>query len=331
MWVQFWDDQLGRQIVLDWSSRLKDIFRYSSYYLIQFLPWLLFLPELLVRNWRTFRSRSAEQRCADRMTLGWLVVIGIIFSFSRNLSDRYTLSVAPLAAVMLAGLFHLADSGKLRSQIGQGLKVVLALLILASAFAAWITFSLDQTLLAIGVLAFGLGVAVVLWFASRRERLIPRGVAIGLSILAIISIGCLAAGQVALPDQGEQIATILRQHQLLEGQSNHQPIVMIGKGGLAAKIRIFTSGGVLLQRYLDLDRPGAREAVRSAEWILGTQKNLEGLDLSGWHRLEATRVFAKTSADDIFRAIGQGTLGELLRLRRTEMILAHRGLLADQP
>jgi 4-amino-4-deoxy-L-arabinose transferase-like glycosyltransferase len=331
MWQQFWGDQMGRQVVLDVSSRWKDIFRYSSYYLIQFLPWLLFLPELLVRNWRTFRSRSVDQRCADRMTLGWLVVIGIVFGLSRNLSDRYTLSVAPLAAVTLAGLFHLADPGKRQPQMGQGLKVVLVLLILASTVAAWITFSLDQTLLAIGVLAFGLGVAAVLWFASRNERLIPRGVAIGLGILAIAPVACLAAGQVALPDQGEQIATILRQHQLLEGQSNHQPIVMIGKGGLAAKIRVFTSGGVLLQRYLDLDSPGAREAVRSAEWILGTEKNLEGLDLSGWHRLEATRVFAKMSADDIFRAVGQGTLGDLLRLRQTEMILVRRGLLVDQP
>ncbi len=331
MWLQFWEDQMGRQIVLDWPSRLQDLSRYSSFYLLQFLPWLLFLPELLVRNRGKFRARSGQHRRADLVALGWLVVIGIIFGFSRNLSDRYTLSAAPLAAVMLAGLFHLAEPGKRHSQMGRGLKVVLAVLILVSTAVAWINFNLDQTMLAIGVQAFGLLLAAALWLASRNERWIPRGVAIGLAILAIIPIVCLVIGHLALPDQGEQIATTLRQHQLLRGQSNHQPIMMIGKGGLAAKIRVFTSGDVLLQRYLALDTPGAREAARSAEWILCTQKNFDGLDLSGWQYQPATRVFAKTSAGDIFRAIRQGTLGQILRSRRTEMILAHRESPVEQP
>ena len=324
MWQQFWGDQVGQQIVLDFSSRLKDVFRYSSFYVLQFLPWLLFLPELLVRNWRIFRSRSAQHHRADLATLGWLVVIGIIFSFSRTLSDRYTLAVAPLAAVMLAGLFHLADPGKRRSQMGLGLKVVLTLLILSAAVVAWINISLDQTVLAVGVLAFGLGLSAVLWFVSRKERLIPRCVAIGLGMLAIIPIFSLVVGQVALPDQGEQIATTLRQHQLFRGQSNHQPIIMIGKGGLAAKIRVFTYGEVDLQSYLTPDSPGAREAARSANWILSSRENFDSLGLSEWQSLEASRVFADKSAGEVFRAVGQGKLGELLRSRRAGMILAHR-------
>ncbi len=99
---------------------------------------------------------------------------------------------------------------------------------------------------------------------------------------------------------------------------------MIGKGGLAAKIRVFTSGGVLLQRYEKSDSSEAREAVRSAEWILSTEENFDRLGLSGWQILPASRVFADVSADDIYGAIGQGRLGEVLRSRRVEMILAHR-------
>ncbi len=332
MWLQFWADQMGSQIVLDWPSRLQDISRYSSFYLLQFLPWLLFLPELFVRNRGIFRARSPHHRRADIVALGWLVVIGVVFSFSRNLSDRYTLSAAPLAAVMLAGLFHLAEPDKRQSQMTRGLKVVLALLILVSTVVAWINFSLDRTMLAIGVQAFGLLLAAVLLFASRNERCIPRGLAIGLAILAIIPIVCLLIGNIALPDQGEQIATTLRQHQLLRGQSNHQPIMMIGKGGLAAKIRVFTSGDVLLQRYLTLDTPDARETARSAEWILSSKEDFDALGLSGWHCLTAARgFFADTSAGDIYRAVRQGTIGQLLQSRRTTMILAHRESPVEQP
>ncbi len=332
MWLQFWDDQMGRQIVLDWSTRLQDIFRYSSFYLLQFLPWLLFLPELFVRNRGIFRARSRQHRCADRVALGWLVVIGVIFSFSRNLSDRYTLSAAPLAAVLLAGLFHLAEPHKRQSQLARGLKVTVAVLILVAAVVAWINLNLGRTVLAIGVQTLALLLAAVLLFASRNERWIPRALAIGLALLAIIPTICLGLGHLALPDQGEQIATTLRRHQLLEGQSNHQPIMMIGKGGLAAKIRVFTSGDVLLQRYLTTDAPGAREAAQSAEWILSSKEDFDALGLSGWQCLTAARgFFADTSAGDVYRAVRQGTIEQLLQSRRTEMILAHRESPVEQP
>ncbi|MCK4849967.1 MAG: hypothetical protein KAT11_01385, partial [Phycisphaerae bacterium] len=300
--------------------------------LLQFLPWLLFLPELFVRNRGIFRARSRQHRCADRVALGWLVVIGVIFSFSRNLSDRYTLSAAPLAAVLLAGLFHLAEPHKRQSQLARGLKVTVAVLILVAAVVAWINLNLGRTVLAIGVQTLALLLAAVLLFASRNERWIPRALAIGLALLAIIPTICLGLGHLALPDQGEQIATTLRRHQLLEGQSNHQPIMMIGKGGLAAKIRVFTSGDVLLQRYLTTDAPGAREAAQSAEWILSSKEDFDALGLSGWQCLTAARgFFADTSAGDVYRAVRQGTIEQLLQSRRTEMILAHRESPVEQP
>ena len=83
-------------------------------------------------------------------------------------------------------------------------------------------------------------------------------------------------------------------------------------------------GEVQLQSYLTPDSPGAREAARSAQWILSTRENFERLGLSGWQSVEASRVFADKSDGDIFGVIRQGKLGELLRSRRVEMILAHR-------
>ena len=308
MWLPFWTDQVGSHIMAeDWSGRLQSLSHYSGYYLLCFLVWLPFLPGLLLGNRGMFQGRSGQHRFADGVALGWIVVTAVIFSFSKGVSDRYTLAAVPLGAVLLAGLFRRADSERRQSQLSRGIKLYVALLILTTAAVAWVNVNLVRNVLAIAVSAGGLLVGAVLLVGSQNERWLARPVAIGLAVLALVPTLCLGLGHLALPDQGEQIARTLQGHQLLRGQNNHQPILMIGKGGLAAKIRVFTSGDAVLERYRRANAPGAPEAIASAEWILTSKEIFATLGLTEWSCTTASSgPFADTSLGDVYRAVRQG-------------------------
>ena len=107
---------------------------------------------------------------------------------------------------------------------------------------------------------------------------------------------------------------------------------MIGKGGLAAKIRVFTSGNVVLERYRRADAPGAPEAIASAEWILTSEEIFAGLGLTEWRCTTASSgPFADTSLGDVYGAVREGTIRELIRSRQTAMVLARRPSPSAQP
>ena len=325
IWTALWTDQArGSFTITDFSQRAQSFFYHTACYFLQFLPWLLILPELLLRNRGMFLPRSPRHRFADRVALGWLIVVAIVFSFSKGMSDRYTLPAVPLGAVLLAGLVHRADPHKFQFQLARGLKLTLTILILVAAVLAWINLSLGLVALAITLSAGVLLLAAILLLASRNERCILRSVALALAMLALVPTICLGFGHLILPDQGEQIARTIQRQQLLRSQPNSQPIVMIGSYGLASKIRLFASADVDLQTYPAINTPGARQALRSAECILASRQVVDVLGLAGWHQVTAAQgIFAHITTADTLNAIRQGTFAEFIRAPRTTTILAY--------
>ncbi len=281
----FWGDQVGGKVVGDWWAPAWRMPAMLGILVANFLPWTLAVPEMLVQHRRAFRAKRHDLRRVERFILGWALVLAALVGTGDNLSMRYVLPAAPLVAVYLAAVFcrtrRRVTRGAFARLLAAGSIVVVGAAVVLGLVNAQLVDVSHGLAVAAGFVAVAAGVA---YWCLRVRRI---GRAMGLALLIVCGWGMLflAAAGWALPDQGQQIAGAL----VREGIAPDEPVVYIGKPGLASKVRLWLVGQVQFEQF-----QRTPEKLPSDRWIL--MRRREALKRPDVARISTAAVGASTDS-----------------------------------
>jgi hypothetical protein len=127
----------------------------------------------------------------------------------------------------------------------------------------------------------------------------------------------LALKPILLPEQGERIAILLRDEQLLDASM----IQYVGKPALAGKIRVQTDGAAQLDQ---IEHPKRRLTPEHDVVLIANAAEAQCVDLSGYRQVRIATGIGDVLPRDACWAFAGGELEAFLAAHQKDIILARR-------
>lgn len=262
-WHGFFGDQVTDNVQ---GGALAPLWRapaYAAILAVNFLPWSLPAIETGVRKiWESRRaalssSETATSQISRQFILAWCAVLCAGFALGVNVSVRYLLPAAPLAAVFVADILAGAADARLVFSTRRIFIFMLGLLLAldAAALALHAQWGLHPLLL----LAAGLFVAMAATLAAGAlwRKIFSPAEGLGLAWLLVFPLLFFIAGRVALPDACQQLARTFRNARI----DPATPVLFVGRPALASGVRLFLGGGCNLIRADGVNAAAAEKFV----------------------------------------------------------------------
>jgi hypothetical protein len=251
------------------------------------------------------------------LTTFWTLTLVISMALVIKFSTRYLMPVLPLWTVVVADM------------IGRGAPQLVAkwFRAIALAFAGfWVIVGLglmvadvemELPLLAVVVGAACIAVVTSVWLAAKAFGEHADRIRVAGLMLTAIPVLMLALKPILLPEQGERIAMLLRDEQLLD----ETKIQYVGKPALAGKIRVQTDGAAQLEQieYLKQRLTPEHDIVLIANPATATR-----VDLSAYDQERIATGIGDVLPREVCWAFVCGQLEEFLASHPKDIILARR-------
>jgi 4-amino-4-deoxy-L-arabinose transferase-like glycosyltransferase len=267
---EFWGDQVtpifsGGSAGFLPSLLLRAVV-FCSFYFVTFLPWSAVAATVAWKS-KPPLAPAASLRRAAWFILPWCLVLPLLFGLGHNLSIRYLLPAAPLAAILLGDYLSRAGGQVAQAHAARCFHLLAGLAALAGLVLAGLVFAAGSPgfgFATVGLylfVLFGLG-----WLVTRRQLSSFAGLGC-LPLLAVLA-GFLFFRWVFLPDVATQIACRIRASGLGAGQS----VALVGPPRLAARVRVALGGKVRVQ---PVDSLQAAAKSQSAGLVLPAAESLK--------------------------------------------------------
>ncbi|MFD0861282.1 ArnT family glycosyltransferase [Sungkyunkwania multivorans] len=136
-----WDQSFNRLTASGFQQNSPDYFFFFHTLLWAFLPWsIIAYSALFVRLKQLFKIRFAYQKGMEFLTVGGIILVMVVISFSKFKLPHYLNSLLPIFAILVAGfLVFLHENGKTKF-IRTLLIIQYATLSLGTVFVLFLTF-----------------------------------------------------------------------------------------------------------------------------------------------------------------------------------------------
>ncbi len=322
-WHVFFDDQVSGNLHGGWWSPLWRAPVFALILAVNFLPWSL--PALEV--WSSAFRRSVPSPNPSRLKaelpttarhfiLAWCAVLIAGFALGSNVSVRYLLPAAPLAAIFVADILTNAAATRLVFSPREILKFWLWTLAVLLTAAVFINLQWGLTLAPVLAAALFLAAGAALAWGALRRGWFSELQGVGLALLLIFPLLVFAISPAALPDPTQQMASALER----EYVDPAKPVLFIGSPAKASGIRLFSGGKFIVVRTEPLELNMATNFTA----VLGREKDLLPLAAHGYRLHLAAVIPGAPPKNDWLPALREGRLPEALRNAGEKFILATR-------